>query len=142
MNSWILAGLLIFGAMPFMLQAHQQTTEKEQHGYKEIHAQELKNWYDQGKKMIVIDARSKEYYDGTLLPNASWMPHDISESDLKKAIPSKDDLVVVYCWSLSCPASKWMADRLVAEGYTNVYKYPEGLHDWMQHGYPTTKKIK
>lgn len=117
-----------------------QSTNMQQHSYTEVHTDELKSWYDQGKEMTVVDARSKQYYDNTLLPNAIWLPYDTSDKNLYKALPSKQARIVVYCWSPSCPASKSMADRLVASGYTNVYKYPEGLQEWMQRGFPTTKK--
>ncbi|QLH36409.1 MAG: rhodanese-like domain-containing protein [Parachlamydiaceae bacterium] len=140
MNAWILTGVLILGAFSFMLEAKQTQNQTESHGYTVIHADELKSWYDQSKNMIVVDARSKQYFDGTLLPNAIWLPPDAPAEEIEKVIPSKNALVVVYCWSLACPASKWLADRLVAEGYTHIYKYPEGLQDWMQKGYPTTKK--
>jgi rhodanese-related sulfurtransferase len=69
-----------------------------------------------------------------------WLPYNASEKDVQAAIPSKDSLVIVYCSSLACPASKSLADRLVAEGYTNVYKYPEGLQEWMRKGFPVHKK--
>lgn len=112
----------------------------QRHAYNEIHTSELKAWYDQGKQMIVLDTRSKPYYDGTLLPQAQWLSYEASEQELAAAIPSKNSLVVIYCWSPGCPASQYMADRLVAAGYTNIYKYPEGLQDWMQKGYPIIKK--
>lgn len=123
-----------------VLYAGSATTVTEQtHGYTTIHAQELKSWYDQGKEMTVIDARSKPYFDGVLLPQAKWLSYDVSEKDLNTALPSKEALIVVYCSSTACPASKYLADRLVKSGYKNIYKYPEGLADWTQKNYPTTK---
>lgn len=112
------------------------TTITQSHGYTVIHADELKSWYDQGKDMVVVDARSKPYFDGNLLPKAHWLPYDSPESQLKAIIPTKDTLVVVYCSSTACPASKYLADRLIKSGYLKVYKYPEGLKDWMDKKYP------
>ena len=139
MRHFILTGALIIGSFTSLGSA-AQPAHTERHAYNEIHTQELKAWYDQGKEMIVIDARSEPYYDGTLLPEAQWISYEASDYDVNAAIPSKNSLVVVYCWSPACPASQYMVDRLVAAGYTNIYKYTEGLQDWMQKGYPTLKR--
>lgn len=108
--------------------------------HKEIDADQLKSWYDQKKTMIVLDARSKPYFDGTLLPDAKWLTAEASEKEIEAAIPSKESLVVVYCWGVDCPASGWLYDKLTSMGYTNVYEYHEGLEDWMEKGFPTTKQ--
>lgn len=131
---------LIFLGLMTETEAKDTTTIVQAHGYKVIHADELKSWYDQGKEMIVIDSRSKPYFDGIVLPNAKWLSYDVSESELKNILPSKDSTIVVYCSSTACPASKYMADRLVKSGYLNVYKFAEGLKDWMQKKYPTEKR--
>lgn len=115
-----------------------QSNKPEQ--YTEVNSTQLKTWYEQGKEMIVVDARSKPYYDGTLLPNAIWLPYDVSGQELQNKLPNKNSLVVVYCWSPQCPASHYLVDRLVAEGYTNVYKYPAGLQEWIQKGLSVDKK--
>jgi rhodanese-related sulfurtransferase len=136
----ILLGLLITGIFSMAYASNTTSKNQSSHAYTEIHTKELKNWYDQNKKMTIVDARSKEYYDGTLISNAIWLPYDASENDLNQALPSKNALLVVYCWSPTCPASKYLVDRLVDKGYTNVYKYPEGLQEWIREGLPTSKK--
>lgn len=118
---------------------HSNTAEQKQQ-HREIKGNELKSWYDQKKPMIVLDARSKAYFDGTLLPNARWLPSDSSDDAIKAAIPTKGSLIVVYCAGVECPASGWLYDKLIGLGYTNIYEYHEGLEDWLERGYPTTKK--
>lgn len=135
---YVLLALSLIGALS-TVEAKDSTSIVQAHGYKVIHADELKSWYDQGKEMIVIDSRSKPYFDGVVLPKGKWLSYDVSETELKNVLPSKNANVVVYCWSTGCPASKYMADRLVEAGYLNVYKYPEGIQDWMQKKYPTEK---
>jgi len=111
----------------------------EQHAYKEIHAEQLKTWYDEKIPMTVVDARSPKYFNGSLLPGALRVTSEDSDKTIENAIPIKNGLVVVYCSSIKCPAGGWLADRLVSMGYTNVYKYPEGIHDWVEKGYEITK---
>ncbi len=115
-----------------------QTHESEVKMRKEIHAEELKSMYDQNQAMTIVDARSKPYFDGTLLPQAKWVSAESSESEIEAAIPSKESAIVVYCAGVDCPASGWLYDKLVTMGYTNVSEYPEGLKDWMQRGLPTS----
>lgn len=102
-----------------------------------VHAEELSAWYDQGREMVVLDARSEPYFDGNLLPSATWLPYDSTEDEILKALPSKEGCVVVYCHSTECPASGWLAEKLHAMGYAHVFEYPEGIVDWMSKGYPT-----
>lgn len=123
-----------------LLAVADQTQVIQKSAHRQVAADELKSWYDQKKEMVVLDARSKPYFDGTLLPLAKWVPVDSSEETIKSTIPSKDSLVVVYCAGVKCPASGWLYDKLTAMGYTNVYEYHGGLDDWMSKGFPTVKQ--
>lgn len=107
-------------------------------GYKEIHTQELKAMLDQNPSVIVVDARSKPYDDGTRITGAILLTYDAADATIATTLPSKSATVVVYCSNEKCPAGKMLAERLVQMGYTSVYKYPEGIAGWMQAGYPTT----
>ncbi len=40
-------------------------------------------------------------------------------------------LLVTYCTNLKCPASRALAARLTALGYTHVLEYPEGIEGWV-----------
>lgn len=106
----------------------------------EIDADTLHSWYEQNVQMTVFDARSTPYFDGALLPNATWVPADVMDEELiESKIPTKDSLVVVYCHGLDCPASGWLYDKLLSLGYTNIYEYPLGIDDWIERGYPYTE---
>lgn len=135
MRSWIFAGACMASSFVCAVNHHQSA----QQAFKVVHAQELKSWYDQKKAMVILDARSKPYFDGMVLPNAHWLPYDAPEQQIVSLIPNLDTVVVVYCANTSCPAGGWLADRLVKLGYTQVYDYPEGIQDWVSKGYPTTK---
>lgn len=122
------------------LSAANQSQQTEQHKHNEITTEQLKSWYDQNKGMIVLDARSKPYFNGTLLPNAKWVPAESTENEIQAAVPGKESLVVVYCAGVDCPASGWLYDKLMGMGYNNVYEFHEGLEGWMKKGYPTTQR--
>jgi rhodanese-related sulfurtransferase len=107
--------------------------------YKEVTTQQLKEWIDSNKKMVIIDARSDAYDDGERIPGAKQVPVDSTKEEIKAAIPALDTIVVVYCSSHECPASKWLASRLVEMGYTAIYKYPDGIYGWKESGYKTEK---
>lgn len=101
-----------------------------------VHAADIKTWLDLNKSMVIFDARTKEYDDGKRLPGAKLVPYTSSEEEIQKLVPSKDTPIIVYCSNAHCPASKLLADRLLDMGYTKIYKYPDGLADWIKRGYP------
>lgn len=105
-----------------------------------ITGDQLKSWYDQNLLMWTIDARSKPYFDGILLPNAVWIPAETSDRNLLATLPSKSDLIVVYCSGTECPASSRLTYKLYRLGYANVYEYQEGLDDWIERGYPLVQQ--
>lgn len=106
---------------------------------REITDAQLKSWYDEKKEMFVLDARTKPYFDGTLLPNAKWVPADASDEVINTAVPSKEATIVVYCHGKDCPASGMLYDKLSKMGYTQVYEYHDGLVGWQGKGYDTSK---
>jgi rhodanese-related sulfurtransferase len=108
-----------------------------------VHFDELKSWYKESKKMVVVDARKREAFDNTLLPYAKWLPYNSSEREIQATIPTKETPVVVYCWNIHCPEANLLAENLIKFGYQNVTKYPEGLQDWSLNGMPVfQKKLK
>jgi rhodanese-related sulfurtransferase len=134
LNAFLLTTPLAIASLPPTASASTQQSHNT------ISTEELKAWYDQKRPMVVIDARSKEYFNGTMLPNAKWLACESSEKEILTALPNKDILIVVYCAGVRCPASKRLYDKLHAMGYRNVYEYREGIREWMQRGYPTTKQ--
>lgn len=114
--------------------------DSHEHNRNEVHTDQLKSWYDENKEMTVLDARSKPYFDGTLLPQARWLSAESTENVIQAAVPSKKGLIVVYCAGVGCPASGWLYDKLTKMGYTNVYEYPEGIKEWVKKGLPTIRQ--
>ncbi len=48
----------------------------------------------------------------------------------------KDDDIVVYCSSVSCPASGFAYGLMIKSGYTNVRRYAGRISDWEGADFP------
>jgi len=107
-------------------------------GFKEIHTEQLKQMMDAKKPMLLFDARKKITVG--VLPGAKPLAYDASEQTVARVVGShpKDYIIVVYCSRTECPLSKYLAENLIEQGYTNVYKYPEGIEERMKK-YPIDK---
>jgi phage shock protein E len=136
-QSTLLTFFLFIASLATPTPAHtaQRQTERRQ-----ISAERLKSWYKEKKPMIVLDARTEAHFNGVLLPHAKWLPEDSPKQKIQAKVPDKDKLIVVYCFSVDCPASRKLYDKLISMGYSNVYDYHGGLKDWEAHGYPTVKE--
>lgn len=117
---------------------NHKDTKKEatKEAYHTIHTKELKNWIDSGKPIQIVDARPKKYDKGEVIIGAKFLPFDSTEAKITATLPDKDAVIVVYCASIKCPASSNLAQKLVSMGYTHIYKYPEGIAEWMDKDYP------
>lgn len=108
--------------------------------FKTMATADLHEMIQDGKKAIIIDARSAKYDDGKRIPGAHSLTDESSADDVAKVIPAKDDFVVTYCSSVKCPASKNLAKHLDKLGYTNVMVYEEGLEAWLAAGHKVDEK--
>lgn len=106
--------------------------ESSTKGYKEIHTEELKKIIDSKKPVVILDARKKITVG--VIPGAKHLAYDADAKVIERTLGSipKDSMIVVYCARLECPLSKYLAESLVSIGYTHVYKYPEGIEEWMK----------
>jgi rhodanese-related sulfurtransferase len=107
--------------------------------YHLIHTDELKALIDKNYPLLLIDSRISHRDDGIRIPNSVVLPYTSSIKEINRVIPAKDTMVVVYCNNEKCPASKYLVSRLVTQNYTHVYKYVEGLQDWVNKGYPIVR---
>jgi rhodanese-related sulfurtransferase len=105
-------------------------------GYSLIEREELKAWIENDQDVVIIDARSDQYDDGQRIPKAIALPHTSDETSIYETIPCYSAILVVYCTNLRCPASKFLIRKLINMGYENIYKYVEGIEDWIDAGYP------
>lgn len=121
------------GAPETMQKQHMPTTTHAT--IQIIDTQSLKSMLDSGANLTLVDARTPENDDGRRIDGAKSVPVDATEEQITMALPSKDALIIVYCYSVKCPDSKTLADRLVSMGYTNVQRYADGVQGWESAGY-------
>ena len=96
-------------------------------GYKQISGAEAKALMDSESGYIIIDAREQYEYDEGHIPGAILIPYGEIADRAEKALPDKDQLILVYC--RSGRRSKIAAEELVKLGYTNVKDFG-GIIDW------------
>ncbi len=107
-----------------------------------INTSGLKALMDAKATLTILDARSGKYDDGRRIPGAQSLAPNASAKAAKKAIRSKQALVVTYCSNLKCPASGRLAANLRKLGYTNVIEYRHGIEGWAAAGHPIAKAKK
>ena len=102
---------------------------------KAITRDELKKRMDGGEDLPVVEVLAPQYYKKFHLPGAINVPlGDDFEQQIQKAVPDKNQPVVVYCANKQCPASSKAAKRMDELGYKEVYDYEEGKEGWKEAG--------
>lgn len=125
---------------PTLLQATDKAkTVVEAEGCGTIDMMGLEALINSQTPMVLIDARTNKYFDGTLILGAKRLHIESSQADIEKLLPEKNALIVVYCAGVGCPASKMLASRLIKEGYKNVIDYHHGIREWKAHNKPIEK---
>ena len=105
----------------------------------EINTPALKALVDSGVSLTLVDARTGKYDDGRRIPNALNLGPDAKDEEIAGMLKAKDALIVSYCANLKCPASRELAKKLTAMGYTHVLEYPQGIEGWSKAGNPVTQ---
>jgi rhodanese-related sulfurtransferase len=98
--------------------------------YGHVDAKALKALLDAETPMVLLDARGHKWHDASIIPSAKLASYEYAPEDLENLIPNPDTLIVVYCFSFTCPLSGRLADKLIELGYKNVMEYPAGLKEW------------
>ena len=99
-----------------------------------VHAEQVKQALDQGRRMILFDARAVSDWRAGHLPGALPAPFYADDEALRR-VPNDGTQIVVYC---GCPhvAAARLAGRLRAAGYSRVAVIDEGFYHWRDQGYP------
>ena len=124
-------------------------------GYGTVTTDELKQWIDSGKKMILVDTMPYESsYKKGHIPGArqflfpipamtKWDPKETggkTREDFEALLgPDKDKPVVIYCGFVKCTRSHNGAAWAKKLGYKNVYRHPGGIFAWKGAKYPVGK---
>jgi rhodanese-related sulfurtransferase len=80
---------------------------------------------------LILDAREKDEYAVSHLPNAVFIGYKHFEKDALKTVP-KDKPIVVYC-SIGYRSEK-IGEKLQKMGFTKVYNLYGSIFEWMNQG--------
>lgn len=124
-------------------------------GYAIVTTDELKEWLDKKKDILIIDTMPYEdSYKKNHVPGAGHFVFPIPEmpewkdaetggkakEDFVKLLgPDKERLIVFYCGFTKCGRSHNGAMWAVKLGYKNVYRHPGGISAWKEADYPVEK---
>lgn len=100
-----------------------------------IDRETLKSKLDNGEPLHLVETlQPKEFAKGHL-PGALNIPFTRMTKEARERF-SPEDTIVVYCHGENCKASLRAAEKLEKLGYTNVFEYSGGKHDWEAAGLP------
>lgn len=110
-----------------------------------ISRDELKEKMDEGS-VVVVDTMPVAYFEAEHLPGAVNIPGfpyeqagEFTEALAPAVLPDQTATVVVYCANTACRNSEFVGARLLELGYARVYKYREGIEDWVAAGGHTVR---
>lgn len=118
-------------------------------GYGIVRTDELKQWMDQKKDVLIVCASPKGGYDkghfsGAVsfelpIPEMKTMSETQKAAFLKVLGPDKDRAVVFYCGFTKCTRSHNGAMWAKKLGYKHAYRCPGGIKGWREAGFPVEK---
>ena len=105
------------------------------HSVKEVRAKNLK--YD--STVLYLDAREVNEFNVSKIQNAKWVGYD--DFDLSRVENlDKNQEIIVYC-SIGYRSEK-VAEKLEADGFTNVTNMVGGVFSWVNYDNPLVDSTK
>ncbi|MFV1883785.1 MAG: c-type cytochrome [Balneola sp.] len=100
-----------------------------------VSAEQVNQAMKEGRKMIIMDARSEVAWRQTHIPGSFPVPYYEDPENFIDDIPNDGTQIVIYC---ACPhaASLRVMNTLNRYGYENVSIIDEGILVWAQMGFP------
>lgn len=118
-------------------------------GYDIVRTDELKEWMDQNKEMLIVFTGpetkfKKAHYPGAIqfefpIPELKEMGAKEKSSFIETLGPDKDRILVFYCGFTKCTRSHNGAMWAKKLDYKNVYRCPGGIKGWAEAGFPVEK---
>lgn len=105
----------------------------------EIDSWDLKIALEEQADIIVIDARSSQFYEASHISSAINIPHRKMSIEATAHL-NKSALVVIYCDGIGCNASTKGALAMAKLGF-NVKELIGGLDWWKRDGHPTSSGV-
>lgn len=104
---------------------------------KEISPEDVLEKQKNGESFFFVDVREDREWNDGHAKGAMHMGRGVIERDIEKNIPSKSDLVVLYCGGGF--RSALAADNIQKMGYSNVLSMAGGMRLWRERNYPEEK---
>ncbi len=100
-----------------------------------VAAEQVNKALTEGKRMIILDARSEVAWRQMHIPGAAPVPYYSEPDEFINDIPNDGTQIVIYC---ACPhaASERVLATLRRYGYQNTAIIDEGVLVWAQMGFP------
>ena len=99
---------------------------------KETNVAEVKKRMDAGEKFTLVDVREDLEWAKGHIKGAVHLGKGVIERDIEKAIPNKEQEVILYCGGGF--RSALVADNLQKMGYKNVLSMDGGWRGWTEAG--------
>jgi rhodanese-related sulfurtransferase len=104
---------------------------------KETNVAEVKRRMDAGEKLTLVDVREDTEWNNGHIAGAIHLGKGVIERDIEKAIPNKEQELILYCGGGF--RSALAADNLKNMGYKNAISMDGGWRGWSEQGLPTEK---
>lgn len=87
---------------------------------------------------VFVDARDQGPYQIAHVPGAINIPPGMYMDEMENKLQdvSKDETIVVYCSSETCPLAEQVAQALQLMGYGDVRVFEQGFIEWRLEGGP------
>ena len=117
----------IIALLLFILVLSGCEAQSEKTGYRQVTTDEAISIMEEEKDYIILDVRTPEEYKSKHIPGAINIPNETIGTEEIPELPDKEQLIMIYCRSGN--RSKQAAEKLAAQGYTNIVEFG-GINDW------------
>ncbi|MBA3708528.1 MAG: rhodanese-like domain-containing protein [Planctomycetes bacterium] len=105
-----------------------------------INREQLKAMLDHNEVFTLVDVLPEDEFNEGHIPGSRSLSYAEGERgfarELEHLLDSRDEKVVVYCGSSTCPRSRQAAQALEEAGFGAVLIYAGGMKDWRTAAYP------
>lgn len=101
----------------------------------EVSQEELRQWLEQGKDMVILDVREANDHAHSRIENSVNIPRGVLELEVEDTVPDRRKMVVTYCGGGG--RSAMAADVLQQMGYEQVFSLQGGYKQWKEKPFPT-----
>ena len=98
---------------------------------------ELKEWIDNNKDIVLVDCREKDEWDEGHIEQAKFIPLSDFRNQYESELKDKDAKIVLQC--RSGKRSLQACQILMQEGFSDLLNLEGGILAWKEQDYPVVK---